>query len=547
MPLSFTCPCCRAHLKVRDQSSVGQTLDCPECHTPLLVATTTAGEIIGQQIVPEKSSAGPVAEKKKTPQPDVAKKPNPKAAPKVEVAEPEVSFQPFPGAASGSRTPQIVACSVAAVCVLCLIPLVLPSSKSNSETSDSPDVSLTQTGPADASQTGIPATETPSSPDGPKPDANLIPRPEDKPAPIPDTPEGKLSELGKILLEQAAKEGHFPAGTVKAGGLPVSHRWSWQAKIAATAENPLAFPIDWGQRWNDPAADRFVRRPISRFQNSLVELQVSEDKYPASHFVGVAGVGTDAPTLPIDHPRAGIFGQDRQTKLEDIHDGASNTMLLAGVEQHAGSWAEGATSYRPFTREPYIHGPDGFGTGQQKSMFVLMADGSVKEIRSDVDPAVVRGLATMNDGIPIDPRFPRKSPTGPLKSPKPVEKAMKPETAPPEPVAANPQPGKAALPPIKPAPEVIIDIPAALSRKILSFDQSKPVPAYQLLLQIEELAAVRIDYDREKLGAAAERLDQPITLKMQNATLEDLLNDILRQIDLKRLDEKSRIRIVEPK
>jgi hypothetical protein len=260
----------------------------------------------------------------------------------------------------------------------------------------------------------------------------------------------------------------------------------------------------------------------------------------------VAGVGTDAPTLPIGHPRAGIFGQDRKTRREDIRDGVSNTMLLAGAEEHLGSWADGATSYRAFTREPYIHGPDGFGTGQPKSMFVLMADGSVKEISSDIDPTVVRRMAAMNDGLPLDPQVP-----GEPVDPKPVAKPPAPESnvGPSVQVAVIPMPDlrpMPQLPPVKPASEIKIDIPAALARKILSFDQTKPAAAYQLLLQIEELAGVRIEYDRNKLGAAADRLDKPITLKMQNATLEELLNEVLRQIDLKRQDEKSRIRIVLP-
>jgi hypothetical protein len=65
-----------------------------------------------------------------------------------------------------------------------------------------------------------------------------------------------------------------------------------------------------------------------------------------------------------------------------------------------------------------------------------------------------------------------------------------------------------------------------------------------LLLQIEELAGVRIEYDRGKLGASAERLDKQITLKKDNASLEELLDDILKQINLQRESEPTCIRIV---
>lgn len=526
MPISFTCPGCRAHLKVRDASFVGQTLDCPECRTPLLVATTQSGEVIGQRIAPDKpvvSEALATSEAQKRLRASSKPLPPPAEAP---------PFPAFPNTSGTSRAPQIVAWTVAAVCLLCLIPFLLPTAKPDS---DEAEPTATTDGQAES---------TPEENVAPAESVTIATPTEVKPPALPQTPEGRLSELGKLLLERAAQEGHFPSGTVDSGSLPVAHRWSWQAKIAAERDNPMAFTVDWSKRWNDPAADPFVRRSIPRFQNPLAETQASEDKYPASHFVGVAGVGSDAPTLATDHPRAGIFGQDRKTKLQDIRDGASNTMLVAGVEQHPGSWAEGASSYRAFTREPYIHGPDGFGTGQQKSMLVLMADGSVKEINTEIDPRIVRRMAAMNDGLPLDPQVPGEPADIPTKPKPPLP--LSPDATPDQ-VAIKTPPEKQTpqqVPPVKPASEVVVDIPGALSRKILSFDQSKPVAAYQLLLQIEELSAIRIDYDREQLGEAADRLDKPITLKMQNATLAELLNEILRQIDMKRQDEKSRIRIV---
>ena len=68
--------------------------------------------------------------------------------------------------------------------------------------------------------------------------------------------------------------------------------------------------------------------------------------------------------------------------------------------------------------------------------------------------------------------------------------------------------------------------------------------AIRAAMQIEELAGVRIEYDREKLGTAAARLDKPISLKKDNATLEELLDDVLKQINLQRESEATCIRIV---
>lgn len=523
MPLSFTCFRCRAHLKVRDETFLGSTLDCPDCGTPLLIAKSAEGEIISQEV----PAATPAPDSKPARgKPGAPRKQRPAATRQPEEPPP---FEAFPATASESKTPQIVAWSVAGVCLLGLIPFLLPTSK-----------------PANPIPEVTPAT--PEKPPAPPAVVAVIPPPmEDKapPLPLPDTPAGRLEALGKLVLQQARTDGHFPAGAVPAASLVPSLRWSWLAQIAASHDNPNAAHVAWNERWNDPSQDRFVRRSIPRFQNPLVVNKVSEDKYPATHFVGVAGVGADAPTLPVDHPRAGVFGQDRQTRLDQIRDGASNTMLLAGVEEHLGSWAAGTTSYRPFTREPYLHGPDGFGTGQPDSMLVLMADGSVREVNKQIEPRIVRRMAAMNDGFSLDPMVegePGDPKPGTVPIPDPQMTAVKPPDT-----AAPPRPGVAPAPVAAiPQPEKVIDIPAALSRKILKFDQAKPAAAFQLILQIEELAGVRIEYDREQLGPVASRLDKPITLKKQDASLAELLDDILNQIDLQRQIEKTCIRIIAP-
>lgn len=522
MPLSFICCRCRAHLKVRDESSLGSTLDCPDCGTLLLILKSPDGETITQEVpaatpVPTGRSAGS--------KPPV---PQQKRQSSASQSEESPAFESFPLAAGESRAPQIVAWTVAGVCLLALIPFLLPTSKLvNPVTAIPPAAPSQSTGqPVVVEKVALPVEKHPLPP-------------------LPETPTVRLEELGKLVLQQAQRDGHFPAGAVPAVSLVPTLRWSWLAQLAARHDNPQALHIAWNERWNDPAQDRFVRRSINRFQNPAVLNKVSEDKYPAAHFVGVAGVGTDAPTLPADHPRAGIFGQDRQTRLDQIRDGVSHTMLLAGVQEHLGSWAAGTNSYRPFTREPYIQGPDGFGTGQPDRMFVLMADGSVRDLNQQTDPRLVRRMAAMNDGLSLDPLVegePGEPRPGSVPVPNPLMTAVKlPDQARPK------QPGVAATPVVAiPVPGKVIDIPAALSRKILKFDQAQPAAAYQLILQIEELAGVRIEYDREQLGPAAGRLDKLITLKKQDASLAELLDDILKQIELRRQTENSCIRIIAP-
>lgn len=518
-------------MKIRDESMIGTALECPDCHASLLIVKQADGELIGQEIVPDRpETKSPQAH----PSPARTRVGPPAAQSSAQRPDESPRFEPFPATLSGSRTPQIVAWAVAGVCVLGLIPFFLPSAK---RPAGGPEI----IGPPLVLPEKSVAVNPPVAAPNVKPE-NVQPGP----AALPDSPAGRLTELGKIVLENARQAGHFPSGTVPSPDLVPSLRWSWLAQVAGRLDNPNGLQIDWSHRWNDVNHDRFIRRPIPRYQNPQIENKVSEDRYPATHFVGVAGVGADAPLLPADHPRAGIFGQDRQTKIDQIRDGVSNTMLLAGVREHLTSWADGTGSYRPFTREPYINGPDGFGTGQADRMLVLMADGSVREIHQQTDPRLVRRMAAMSDGFPLDadipgePGDPRPG-TVPVPDPltvevKPVEKAMPAKAGAPA----------AAEPPPVPVPEKVLDIPALLSRKILNFDQSKPAAAFELILQIEELSGVPILYDRAKLGEVAKRLDKPITLKKQNATLEELLDDILQQINLQRQSQKTGIVLVPP-
>ncbi|MBX3444412.1 MAG: hypothetical protein KF774_18580 [Planctomyces sp.] len=52
-PSQFSCPRCRSRLRVRDRSQVGRTIDCPECRTPLKLASDAGGRIAAFAVEPE--------------------------------------------------------------------------------------------------------------------------------------------------------------------------------------------------------------------------------------------------------------------------------------------------------------------------------------------------------------------------------------------------------------------------------------------------------------------------------------------------------------
>jgi Protein of unknown function (DUF1559) len=124
---------------------------------------------------------------------------------------------------------------------------------------------------------------------------------------------------------------------------------------------------------------------------------------PPTHYIGIAGLGTDSPFLPKGHLRAGVFGHDRQTRLADITDGASSTMVVAESGRVRGSWLAGgpATVRGLDTADlPYIGPGRQFG-GQglhSAGMYAAFADGGVRFVSDTINPRVLEALSTISGG-----------------------------------------------------------------------------------------------------------------------------------------------------
>lgn len=376
----------------------------------------------------------------------------------------------------------------------------------------------------------------------------------------PQDPAGeRLQGLRQQVKQFREETGVFPAGTVAEEGLAVPDRFSWLAKLAAAGELSGPPPM-WDRSWRDPLNDRFVRRRVPEFLNPQVDQLAGADRYPATHFVGVAGVGEDAADLPAGHPRAGIFGHDRQVKVEDVRDGTSNTMLVAGVDGRLGAWAAGGEpTVRSFNREPYVNGPDGFGGGDGESVPVLMADGSVRRLSPKTDPQVIRRMAAMADGLPLDPSVPGEpgdrlasatSPGAPDAAAPSDSAPERPRAEPPADAAPAPAPvnGPADAegpvltqpPPAEPPQDDAVEVPepppvnveAALRVKIVRFSQNRAVPFGRLLNMIEEMAGVPFEWKDELRKQRDSVLKQPTTLELSNTTVGAILERLLGEVGL---------------
>lgn len=208
--------------------------------------------------------------------------------------------------------------------------------------------------------------------------------------------------LQRALGQYRGQHGSFPPGAGGAALLPPETRLSWIALLL-----PQLGLEDWHRElnfaysWNSAQNRTVTQRELVAVINPSLGGRRWAEQFPVTHYVGVGGVGPDAPALPASDPRAGVFGYHRTLRLEDIPDGASNTAAIFGVYDRLGPWAAGGPStIRPLTQRPYINGPDGFGSGQPHGMLVGMADGSVRFVSAEIDPVVLEQLVAISDGAP---------------------------------------------------------------------------------------------------------------------------------------------------
>jgi hypothetical protein len=543
---TFSCPYCSAPLRIRDRAFVDREVGCPECGERIEITLGRDQEPMARKVSPDASlEAGPnqlpprtVRSKNKR------KKKSAETSPEdVSKRPPRLSRKPlfqlgerFTGVPGVLLSPVGVAWTVAGIVGLGLLILAWPAGE-----------------PAGA---GTPQEQLVDSTEAESFEANPFETDLEDVGP-PELPmemnvdEGavaaRLSRLGIRLKSYAEERGHFPPGSVSAGNQADRARFSWLAEMFAKSSGGRIAEPQWDQPWNDPLNDRFVRQPREPYLNPLISRRVGPDRYPATHFVGVAGVGADAPRLPVDHPRAGIFGIDRKTRSEDIKDGLAHTMMVAGVMNRLGSWAAaGPPTVRAFTQEPYFEGPDGFGTAETQGMSVLMADGSVRFLSKDIAPVIVRRMAAMADGWPLDDTVPGEPGDRPPAESVPIEPPVIAEAKPPpeEITVHKPeQPIEPDPPSAEPEPPEPVDIPAALAVKVVKFDQIKEVPFQQLLYQVEELCGVPIRPASDLPAAEEEFWNRPVSMSLKNASVRQILESLLEKVNLRFTVESDHIQL----
>jgi prepilin-type processing-associated H-X9-DG protein len=217
-----------------------------------------------------------------------------------------------------------------------------------------------------------------------------------------------LRNVVLAALDYANREGHFPTGTWPNSSLPPEKRLSWYAAALPGLDcQELWDQVNKEQAWDDRSNASVANTTFGVLHCPQSVRPPAQTPMPAS-YIGIAGLGTDAPYLPKGHRRAGVFGYDRRTSLQDITDGASSTMVVAESGRVRGSWLAGgpATVRGLDTADlPYIGPGRQFG-GQHPQVSganVAFADGSVRFISDTINPGVFEALSTIAGGESVSP------------------------------------------------------------------------------------------------------------------------------------------------
>ena len=228
-----------------------------------------------------------------------------------------------------------------------------------------------------------------------------------------------LLQIGIGLSNYQSAWGMFPSGTISNPELPPEKRLSWLVSILYFMEGGGPLIIDYSKAW-----DEGENRLIMRGQKEVHGVYPYEDlrfyQCPASHhsvdsagqglsdYVAVAGLGADVPGLPSGDRRAGVFGYERTTKLDEITDGLATTMAVIETTNGIGPWkAGGPGTIRGLdpSRQPYIAKNGQFGGNHRGGCMVLFVDGSVRFVSATIDPNVFEAFSTIAGGETISSKW----------------------------------------------------------------------------------------------------------------------------------------------
>lgn len=172
-----------------------------------------------------------------------------------------------------------------------------------------------------------------------------------------------------------------PGGTFSEDGVG-QHGWMTALLPFVDAQH-IYGQIDLGQPWNSPRNQPTFQMLLPIYRNPSVPEERNAEGYALGHYAG----------------NARVLQKNASMRLEDISDGRTVTILAGDVAAGYQAWGSPDN-----TRDPaagFGSSPEQFGSVHVGVCQMLMADASVRTISKDIDPAILKALATPAGDEPV--------------------------------------------------------------------------------------------------------------------------------------------------
>jgi prepilin-type processing-associated H-X9-DG protein len=191
----------------------------------------------------------------------------------------------------------------------------------------------------------------------------------------------RLKQIAVGLHDHHEQHGKLPAGGVFDARGRGQHGWmTFVLPHLDREEGELFRRIDLQAAWTDPPNVPHFRTVVRPYQAPQVQEREDDAGFALSHYAA----------------NAWVLGGDVPRSFKDIPDGLSNTLLLGEAAGNYKAWGH-PTNWRD-PAKGINTSKDGFGSPRGGGANFAFADGSVRFLKNDVHPDVLRALSTPDGG-----------------------------------------------------------------------------------------------------------------------------------------------------
>jgi len=184
-----------------------------------------------------------------------------------------------------------------------------------------------------------------------------------------------LKQIGLALHNYHDVYKVFPPSAIVDEDGKLYHGWMYSI-IPFIDCNSLYNQIDSNYPWNDERNVEHYKLAIPVYLNPAIAETHCEDGFGYAHYAGSSR----------------IFKPNGSLSFGDITDGAGETLMVGEINEGFKAWGTPAN-----VRDPALglnNGPNTFGSPFHGGVQFLLADGSVRFIPNEIDPRILKALAT---------------------------------------------------------------------------------------------------------------------------------------------------------